>query len=459
MPDPFTPLTIMPVTIVEIISGLGAFTVNSLLMLGNILCKLCFFLPDVSLLVSVESLLLISLDRFVAVVFALKAKLISSKTHLICILCTWIIATAVHAPYFYTFRLFPKGDEYYCEYDWGPAFDHDETSNRQLVSVESLLLISLDRFVAVVFALKAKLISSKTHLICILCTWIIATAVHAPYFYTFRLFPKGDEYYCEYDWGPAFDHDETSNRQLVSVESLLLISLDRFVAVVFALKAKLISSKTHLICILCTWIIATAVHAPYFYTFRLFPKGDEYYCEYDWGPAFDRDETSNRYVTATFLAIIAVPICILIIVYGGIAITLKCSHSQRKEISVSARSRGCQKSMHIIGLSVAIVTAFIFCMVPYLVVMFCTIFLWNWEDPPICAFRTVIPFVAQFLVPSWSAVNPCICFIFCKNYRRSLKQILSSAVQIYEFHIFIISSSSFPGILRTNLMTSSQLAC
>ena len=35
---------------------------------------------------------------------------------------------------------------------------------------------------------------------------------------------------------------------------------------------------------------------------------------------------------------------------------------------------------------------------------------------------------------------------------------LHSAVQIYAFHIFIISSSSFPGILRTNLMTSSQLA-
>ena len=37
--------------------------------------------------------------------------------------------------------------------------------------------------------------------------------------------------------------------------------------------------------------------------------------------------------------------------------------------------------------------------------------------------------------------------------------VLHSAVQIYEFHIFIISSSPFPGILRTNLMTSSQLAC
>ena len=42
---------------------------------------------------------------------------------------------------------------------------------------------------------------------------------------------------------------------------------------------------------------------------------------------------------------------------------------------------------------------------------------------------------------------------------RNLHLFLNSAVQIYEFHIFIISSSSFPGILQTNLMTSSQLAC
>ena len=34
-----------------------------------------------------------------------------------------------------------------------------------------------------------------------------------------------------------------------------------------------------------------------------------------------------------------------------------------------------------------------------------------------------------------------------------------SFIQIYEFHIFITSSSSFPGVLRTNLVTSSQLAC
>ena len=98
--DLFSPLTIMPVNIVRIISGSTAFMVDPPLLLGNILCKLCYFLPGVSLMVSIQSLLLISVDRFIAVVFPLQIKLISSKVRFICICYTWIIAIAVHAPKF-----------------------------------------------------------------------------------------------------------------------------------------------------------------------------------------------------------------------------------------------------------------------------------------------------------------------------------------------------------------------
>ena len=62
------------------------------------------------------------------------------------------------------------------------------------------------------------------------------------------------------------------------------------------------------------------------------------------------------------------------------------------------------------------------CMTPLLIYLFLKIFLWNWESPPICLFETVIPFICLFLMHSWSAVNPCICFIFSKNYRNGLKQ-------------------------------------
>lgn len=111
--DLFNPLIIMLLHLVVIITGSPSWRVDNPWILGNILYKLCYFLPDVTLTVSIESLLLIAADRFIAAVFPLKARHFSTKVHLVCIGCTWIIAIAVHAPYFYTFRLFPYGSESY----------------------------------------------------------------------------------------------------------------------------------------------------------------------------------------------------------------------------------------------------------------------------------------------------------------------------------------------------------
>lgn len=77
--DLFNPLSIMPIKFVHIVSGSATWNVDNPWLLGNILCKLSFFLPDVSVVVSIESLLLISLDRLVAVVFPLKTRYLSFK--------------------------------------------------------------------------------------------------------------------------------------------------------------------------------------------------------------------------------------------------------------------------------------------------------------------------------------------------------------------------------------------
>ena len=48
--------------------------------------------------------------------------------------------------------------------------------------------------------------------------------------------------------------------------------------------------------------------------------------------------------------------------------------------------------------------------------LFARIFLWNWKEPAICSFCTVITSIATvFMMHSWSktwsAVNPCVCLI------------------------------------------------
>ena len=213
---------------------------------------------------------------------------------------------------------------------------------------------------------------------------------------------------------------------VVSIESLLLISMDRFVAVVFPLKIRYFSSKAHLISILCTWIIAIAVHAPYFYTFRLFNRENQTYCMGSWEPAFDHEETQKGYVTATFITFILVPICILSIVYGTIAWTLKTKRKIMERESCNHQTKLNEQNRKIVGSSVAIITAFALCLIPLLVFFFTVMFLWNWQLPPICAFRSEIPFIVHFMLHAWSAVNPCICFIFIKNYRDTLKRVLCS---------------------------------
>ena len=81
-----------------------------------------------------------------------------------------------------------------------------------------------------------------------------------------------------------------------------------------------------------------------------------------------------------------------------------------------------QQLRKIVRLAMAIMISFVSCMTLPLIYLFLKIFLWNGESPPICAFQTILPFIYVFLVHSWSAVNPCICFIFSKNYRDGLKQ-------------------------------------
>ena len=214
---------------------------------------------------------------------------------------------------------------------------------------------------------------------------------------------------------------------VVSIESLLLISMDRLVAVVFPLKARRFSTKAHLISILCTWIIAIAVHAPYFYTFRLFTGSDNVtYCEARWAPAFDHIETHKRYVTATFIIFVVVPICILTIVYGTIAWALKAESKKMDVESCNKQTKIKEHNSKVIRSSVAIITAFALCMIPQLISMLTRVFVWNWQVLPICAFRTVFPFIATFMLHSWSAVNPCICFIFIKSYQSTLKRVLCS---------------------------------
>ena len=94
---------------------------------GSLLCKIVAFTADATIAVSTLSLVLISADRLVAVVFPRHYRRVTDKKRRFFILATWLVAMAIHSPYFYTFRLDTVNGETLCITNWEPAFDHEST--------------------------------------------------------------------------------------------------------------------------------------------------------------------------------------------------------------------------------------------------------------------------------------------------------------------------------------------
>ena len=200
---------------------------------------------------------------------------------------------------------------------------------------------------------------------------------------------------------------------VVSIISLLMISLDRLIAVVFPLHIKIISKKVRFICILMSWVVAISVHGVYLRIFD-FEGG----CYLDWDV-----ESFSGYSVAMFIAFLVVPLCFLIIINGAIAVTRKRRQRQTEKMSKSKRSHDHSSNRQIIGFSVAILLGF---MIPIgsLVVCYLIMMILKRKAPPGFEEYPVLQFIiTRLFLHSWCAFNPCMCFAFSENYRKGLKYV------------------------------------
>ena len=118
MSDLLYPIFLFPVRLTE--RYVGSWFIGG--TLGQALCKIHVFLADISMLVSIQSLLLITVDRFGAVVVPLRSPLIRRKVCPYLIVGTWILAAAFFSPYLFAFKLVEYSEEMWCELQWEEAF-------------------------------------------------------------------------------------------------------------------------------------------------------------------------------------------------------------------------------------------------------------------------------------------------------------------------------------------------
>ena len=106
------PLIVIPVQITMLLTDSRHWHVDGIL--GMIFCKLHYFSRPVSLHVSAQSLVWMSIDRYVAVVFPMKLGLISTKIRIAAIVSTWIFAGLFNFHKLTIWGLVVRGNNRYC---------------------------------------------------------------------------------------------------------------------------------------------------------------------------------------------------------------------------------------------------------------------------------------------------------------------------------------------------------
>ena len=209
---------------------------------------------------------------------------------------------------------------------------------------------------------------------------------------------------------------------IVSVQSLVLISVDRFGAVVFPLRSPLIYSKMCPLFILATWIVAMAVFSPYLLVFKLVEFLGKLACEGQWNEAFGESSSLANYFLALCVVFLYVPIALLVIFYSIIFMKLN-TQIFPGEQSDNAEQQRAKRNRKLLKVAIAIVVGFVLCWVPWSIINLLVYFARESVRSLPCGIFFYL-YIASLISSSSCAITPCICFTFSGNYRQGLKRFL-----------------------------------
>lgn len=207
----------------------------------------------------------------------------------------------------------------------------------------------------------------------------------------------------------------------VSIQSLLLIAVDRFRAVVYPLRPPLFSTRKCGASIALTWVVSLGLHSPYILTRQIRDTPNGLICYVDWHGAFGRASSFEPYFISLFFLLVVAPICLLIILYTIIILKLREQSCPRNlTISKGERQRRLRRERKVLTMAVAIVVGFGLCMAPFCIYAFMFMFVWKNQAP--CNAKTIKTVVMFFFYAS-CAVNPCLCFKFNTVFRNAFMDV------------------------------------
>ena len=205
---------------------------------------------------------------------------------------------------------------------------------------------------------------------------------------------------------------------VVSIESLVLIAVDRFGAVVFPLRRPFISSKICSSLILGTWISGVIGLCPSLIAFKLVEQDGKWTCAL----RFTENFLDEKHLQAFSLIFFALSFALMTILYGIILFKLKLEKIPGEQSAI-ARQKRMKRHSKVLKMVIAIVLGFLLCWGPLAVLIFLTVLSWDNTTRLSCGIQHYI-FIAKFMAHANCAINPCICFTFSGNFRDGLKSVV-----------------------------------
>ena len=108
----------VPREIAEIFIGYRGWLISGLA--GEVLCKVVYFFQDISTAVSIQSIVVITLDRYTGVISPFRRPIITPKRRKFVIALIWLISVGLHGIYFYTIRHEQVKGVSFCLFDNNP---------------------------------------------------------------------------------------------------------------------------------------------------------------------------------------------------------------------------------------------------------------------------------------------------------------------------------------------------
>ena len=209
----------------------------------------------------------------------------------------------------------------------------------------------------------------------------------------------------------------TEISMVVSIQSLVLITVDRYAAVVVPLRSPLISRKVCRCLIVGTWILAVPFCWPYLFNFNLEGKK----CMNQWEAIFGEKSSFGIYLLSASILFFYIPFVVLVILYSIILIKLK-KQAHPGEQSARAEEQRTRRNRNVLKKAVAIVVVFFICWIPISIKLVTSYFVPKTTLD--CKFLVSLD-VALFMAYTNCAINPIICLTFSSNYRQALRRLVN----------------------------------